>query len=141
MRGLQGRRHKVRAFAAHALDTFGEAWTRSALIAAMDDPIPRVRWAAIHAVSCHACRDMPEALEDHVRAKIIAAVTGDPNRRVRFHATHALANAQDRASKRASIPVLLEIRAHETDAKLRDAARYVLWTLSGKPAIDPPAAV
>ena len=136
VRGLEGRREKVRAFSAHALDTFGEAWTRPALIAAMDDPVPRVRWAAIHAVSCHACGDKAEALEEHVRAKIIAAVTGDPSRRVRFHATHALANAHDRASKRASIPVLFEIRAHETDTKLRDAARWALWSLTHGP--NPP---
>ena len=133
LRGLEGRREKVRAFCAHALDTFGEAWTRPALIAAMDDPVPRVRWGAIHAVSCHACGEKPGALEEHVRAKIIAAVTGDPSRKVRFHATHALAAAGDRAS----IPLLLEIRAHETDTKLRDAARYALWSLSGKPAIAP----
>jgi len=129
--GLEGRREKVRAFCAHALDTFGEAWTRPALIAAMDDPVPRVRWAAIHAVACHACGEKPAALEEHVRAKIVAAVTGDPSRKVRFHATHALAVAGDRDS----IPLLLEIRAHEADTKLRDAARYALWSLSGKPAI------
>jgi hypothetical protein len=133
LRGLEGRREKVRAFCAHTLDTFGEAWTRPALIAAMDDPVPRVRWAAIHAVSCHACGERSGALEEHVRLRIVAAVTGDPSRKVRFHATHALAAAGDRAS----IPLLLDIRAHETDTKLRDAARYALWSLSGKPAIAP----
>lgn len=137
LRGLKGRREKVRAFCAHALDTFGEVWTRPALVAAMDDPVPRVRWAAIHALSCHACGEKPGALEEYVRAKIIAAVTGDPSRKVRFHATHALAAAGDRAS----IPLLLEIRAHETDTKLRDAARYALWSLSGKPALAPQVGV
>jgi len=81
--------------------------------------------------------EKPGALEEYVRAKIIAAVTGDPSRNVRFHATHALAAAGDRAS----IPLLLEIRAHETDTKLRDAARYALWSLSGKPALAPQVGV
>jgi hypothetical protein len=125
--GVQGRHPKQRYLSAHALDIFGEAWTRPALIAAMDDPAPRVRWMAMHAVSCHACGDKPEQLEDHVRDRIIAAATGDPSRKVRFHATHALAAGKVRAA----IPALLEIRAHETDTKLRDAARYALWRLTG----------
>jgi len=125
--GVQARHPKQRQLSAHALDSFGEAWTRPALIAAMDDPAPRVRWMAMHALSCHACGDKPEGLEAHVQGRIIAAATKDPNRKVRFHATHALAAG----AVRAAIPALLEIRAHETDTKLRDAARYALWRLTG----------
>ena len=125
--GMQARHPKLRYLCAHALDIFGEAWTRPALIAAMDDTAPKVRWMAMHALSCHACGDKPEKLEDHVRDRIIAAAIGDPNRKVRFHATHALAAA----NVRAAIRPLLEVRAHETDTKLRDAARYALWRLTG----------
>lgn len=125
--GVQARHPKLRYLCAHALDIFGEAWTRPALIAAMDDTAPKVRWMAMHALSCHACGDKPEKLEDHVRDRIIAAAIGDPNRKVRFHATHALAAA----NVRAAIRPLLEVRANETDTKLRDAARYALWRLTG----------
>jgi hypothetical protein len=124
--GVQGRHPKQRYLSAHALDVFGAAWTRPALIAAMDDAAPSVRWMAMHALSCHACGDKPGQLEDHVRERIIAAATGDASRKVRFHATHALAAG----NVRAAIPALLEVRAHETDTKLRDAARYALWRLT-----------
>jgi hypothetical protein len=129
---LQAPREKVRFMCAHALDIFGAAWTRPSLIAAMEDPVPRVRWMAMHALSCHAGGDKP-VLEAHVRDRILTAVTGDPSRKVRFHATHALAGVHDRASKRVVVPVLLEIRANETDPKLRDAARWVLWQLTKDP--------
>ena len=82
----------LRAECAHALDTFGDAAARPALARLFDDPIPRVRAAAIHALSCHACSDAkPGALEAGLRERIAAAAAGDVSRKVRLHASVALA--------------------------------------------------
>jgi HEAT repeat protein len=81
----------MRAECAHALDTFGDASVRPALAALLDDPVPKVRAAAIHALSCHACSDAkPAALEPELAARIAAAALSDASRKVRLHASVAL---------------------------------------------------
>jgi HEAT repeat protein len=81
----------LRAECAHALDTFGDAAARPALARLLDDPVPRVRAAAIHALSCHACSDAkPDALEADLHERIAAAAAGDVSRKVRLHASVAL---------------------------------------------------
>jgi HEAT repeat protein len=93
-RGLASRSPWLRAECAHALDTFGDASVRPALARLLDDPTPRVRASAIHALSCHACSDdKPEALEPDLRARIAAAAQGDASRKVRRHAAVALGAA------------------------------------------------
>src|SRR5579872_1560294 len=90
VRGLAARRPRERFEAAHALDIFGDASTRRRLAPLMDDPVPRVRWMAMHALSCHACGEKPDALEAEVRARIARAAKSDPSPRVRRHASVAL---------------------------------------------------
>ena len=88
--GLRSHRPRTRFECAHALDSFGDASVRGALARLMDDPVPRVRWMAMHALSCHACGGKPAALEDGVREKIAAAALSDPSPKVRRHAVFAL---------------------------------------------------
>jgi hypothetical protein len=107
---------------AHALDIFGDESTRAPLVPLMDDPVPRVRWMAMHALTCHACGAKPAILDVQIRARIIEAARSDPNVRVRFHAAHALAAAGEISA----IPVLREVLARETNAKV---VRGVTWAL------------
>jgi hypothetical protein len=107
---------------AHALDIFGDASTRAPLVPLMDDAVPRVRWMAMHALTCHACGEKPAALDVEIRARIIEAARSDPNVRVRFHAAHALAAAGETSA----IPALREVLTRETNAKV---VRGVTWAL------------
>ena len=111
--GLGSPQSRIRFECAHALDQFGDETTRPALARLMDDPVPRVRWMAMHALSCHACGEKPDALEGAIRERLIAAACSDPSPQVRRHAAVALGLAHETSAA----PVLEAILARETDAK------------------------
>jgi HEAT repeat protein len=122
---------------AHALDLFGDASTRRALVPLMNDPVPRVRWMAMHALSCHACGEKPGALETDIRERIVQAALSDPNARVRGHAAGALALAGDASAA----PALREALRRETNPKALRMVGWALGELARQPRPDkPPAA-
>jgi hypothetical protein len=120
VRGLGSRRDKVRFGCAHLLDQFGDTASRAPLARLMDDPVPRVRWAAMHALSCHACGEKIGPLEPHIRDRIVEATRSDPSPAVRRHAAAALALAHETSAALA----LREMLERETDAK---TLRMVAW--------------
>ncbi len=120
--GLADRRPRVRFEAAHALDQFGDARCRSSLADLMDDPVPRVRWMAMHALSCHACGEETVSPDPAVEARIAAAALTDPSIRVRRNAAGALGLAR----RPSAVPTLRRLLAAETDAKLRNMAAWAL---------------
>jgi hypothetical protein len=134
--GLAARQSRVRFECAHALDTFGDAATRGPLAALMGDPVPRVRWIAMHALSCHACGEKPDALEAAIRERIIDAAANDPSPQVRRHAAVALGLAHEASA----VPVLDAILAEEPDAKTRRMASWARAELA-RPAKGAAAAV
>ena len=87
----------------------------------MEDPVPRVRWMAMHALSCHACSEKPGALEAEVEARIGQAALGDPSIKVRRNAVLALGMA------RAQADLLRELAATDADLKVR---RNAVWALT-----------
>jgi HEAT repeat protein len=111
--GLAAANPRTRFECAHALDLFGDATTREPLARLMDDPVPRVRWIAMHALSCHACGEKPGALEADVRERIMHAAANDPSPQVRRHAALALGLAHEAGAA----PVLDAMLARESDAK------------------------
>jgi HEAT repeat protein len=122
VRGLSSKRKRTRFECAGALDQFGDASTRPALAALMDDPVPRVRWMAMHALTCHHCGGKPDAMEPHVRSRIIEATRSDPSPVVRRHAAGALALAHETSAA----PAVRELLDRETDPKGR---RLIAWAL------------
>lgn len=119
VRGLAAPQSRIRFECAHALDQFGDESTRAPLAALMDDPVPKVRRMAMHALSCHACGEKPGKLEADVRERIMRAAAGDPSPQVRRHAAVALGLAHELRAA----PVLDAMLAHEADGKtLRMAA-------------------
>ncbi|HEY3887048.1 MAG TPA: HEAT repeat domain-containing protein, partial [Caulobacteraceae bacterium] len=122
--GLASRRAPIRFSLAHGLDTFGDEHCRPHLIALMEDPVPRVRWMAMHALSCHACGEKPEALEADVSARIARAAVHDPSIRVRRNAVVALGLAG------AGAELLRDLAASDADFKVR---RNAEWALSKTP--------
>ena len=132
--GLGAAASRVRYECAHALDTFGDVATRGPLAALMDDPVPRVRWIAMHALSCHACGEKPDALEATSRERIIEAAAHDPSPQVRRHAAVALGLAHEAEAA----PVLEAMLAGETDPKTRRMATWARDELK-RPAKTAPA--
>lgn len=128
--GLSHRMGRARFEYAHMLDSFGDARCIAPLRALMDDPVPRVRWMAMHALTCHdcgeaTCPDDPELIEG-----ITHHLHHDENIKVRRHAALALAEAGGLRAK----ATLETVLAEATDPGLQRFARYALWTLSEKPA-------
>ncbi len=120
--GLGHRTARVRFGSAHALDQFGDERCREPLVRLMEDPVPRVRWMAMHALSCHACGGGAAGLDAEVEARIIQAANHDPSIKVRRHAAGAL--GLGRGAQAA--PVLRALLETETDAKLRNMAAWAL---------------
>lgn len=134
--GLASPSPRTRFECAHALDVFGDASTRAPLAPLMDDPVPRVRWMAMHALSCHACGEKAEALEGPVLDRIIAATGADPSPQVRRHAAVALALAHAAGVA----PSLRERLEHETNRKVQRGLAWALAELA-RPAKAAPAGV
>ena len=132
--GLRSERSRVRFECAHALDTFGDASVRPALARLMDDPVPRVRWMAMHGLSCHACGEKPGALEAEIRERIIDAATHDPSPQVRRHAAVALGLAHEAAGA----PVLDAMLSRESDAKTQRMAAWARAELDRPAKAAPP---
>ena len=121
--GLSSRRDRIRRECAHHLDVFGDDRSRPPLVALMEDPVPRVRATAMHALTCHACGEKPSALEPSVIERIVQAVLTDESIVVRRHAAITLGLSGYSGAGQ----VLRRLMAQESDEKL---LRGVAWALA-----------
>jgi hypothetical protein len=128
---------RIRFECIHALDSFGTVRCLETLIRLMDDPVPRVRWIAMHSVTCHACNESTCANDTAVHECICRAALTDESIQVRRHATVAL-GALRAAS---AVDALRVILAHDTDASLLRAANWALSQCRGAATSEPPPAV
>jgi hypothetical protein len=122
MRGLEHENAHVRFECAHALDSFGDARCVEPLSKLMDDPSPRVRWMAMHALTCHACGEATCVTDEALLARIAHSAKADENAKVRYHA--AIALGQSRAPMAAE--ALRALLAEVDDPRIRKA---VAWGL------------
>jgi hypothetical protein len=60
------------------------------IIRCLDDPVPRVRWHAVHALICDTCKDGKRYFDDSLLERIELIATSDPSPRVRAQARHGL---------------------------------------------------
>ena len=127
IRGTSHANPRVRFECAHALDSFGDARCHDALVRLMDDPVPRVRWIAMHALSCHACNDASCLDDDAVHRRIAQSAISDESIQVRRHATAALGMSRTRSG----LDAVRTILANDDDPALLRAARYALARIEG----------
>jgi hypothetical protein len=92
VQGLADRQPKIRWWCIQLLDHVADDRALSAIVSALDDPVPRVRRNAAHAFGCVACkprwdRRLPSGALD----RLSALAADDPNQKVRREAATALA--------------------------------------------------
>lgn len=122
--GLSHSNPKVRHECAHALDRYGHPAAVEPLLALSYDPVPRVRWMAMHALSCDSCK-MKRPVADKAFDRACELALADVSVQVRRHA--AVAVGQLGGSKAAS--VLEQIEKTDTDEVVRRNARGMLKQL------------
>jgi hypothetical protein len=81
---------RMRFLVAQALDHFADARCVAALRNLMRDPVPRVRWAAIHSLQCDRCKMMALDTPDDTLDELIVMALNDPSIKVRRVAVYEL---------------------------------------------------
>ena len=111
---------------AHILDSFGDARCIAPLRVLMDDPVPRVRWMAMHALTCHDCNEATCPDDPKLIEEIVHHLHHDESIKVRRHAAIALGEAGG-IGARATLEAVV---AEAADPGLVRFARYALHELS-----------
>jgi hypothetical protein len=114
---------RLRFLAAQAMDHFADQRCEEPLRRLMHDPVPRVRWAAIHSLGCEECKLAPLEVGGDRVASLIELALHDPSIRVRRVASYELANAC--ADPRA-LAALERILAHASDPTIVRNVRKAL---------------
>jgi HEAT repeat protein len=120
--GLEHPRARVRYNCAEALDHLADSRCAEPLRKALNDPVPRVRRAAIHSLSCDACKVVSLEAETDVVALVVAHALDDPSIRVRREAATALGGLRDDRADAA----LEQLVARGSDEALVRNARWSL---------------
>jgi hypothetical protein len=91
-RGLHHASPKVRWWCVQLLDHVPDERALWAIAGLLDDPVPRVRRNAVHALGCLACKPDGCDLPAPLLQRIAALADSDPNSKVRTEAQYALAH-------------------------------------------------
>ncbi len=83
----------VRRCCLEMLDLHPDPRAAAAIERCLDDPVPRVRWHAVHTLSCEACKAGGSYLDAALRARLKAVAASDPSPMVRAQAAMVLAAA------------------------------------------------
>ena len=67
--------------------------------ACLEDPVPRVRWHAVHAICCDVCKEGQSQLTPELVVRLREIAETDPSRKVREHARYGLAEAAAQSSR------------------------------------------
>jgi hypothetical protein len=126
MEGLTHANAKVRYECAHALDTYDDGRAAAALGPLIDDPVPRVRRMAIHALVCDACKSAPAPWSAEICTRVADHLLNDPSVQVRRHAAYEVA----RCDRRLATATLAKVLEQETDATTLKWARLTLKRLA-----------
>jgi HEAT repeat protein len=122
--GLSHENPRVRYECAHMLDRFGDPRAVEPLVNLSYDSVPRVRWMAMHALSCDICKaERPQS--DKALGRAIELAIGDESVQVRRHATCAVAALGGRGAEE----ILRTLQA-DPDAVVRRNAKQMLRLLN-----------
>ena len=100
--GLSHKNPVVRRCCLELLDQHPDSRAVPHILAALDDPVPRVRWHAVHALLCDACKGGGSFLTPEIAARLEVVAAEDPSARVRGYAWTALTAGRHPGSDPAS---------------------------------------
>ncbi len=95
--GLEHQSSPVRWFCLGGLDAHPDVRAVPRILRRLEDPVPRVRWHAVHALGCDACKEGQSLMTPEVERRLREVSEHDPSQRVRAHAAYQLESAQARA--------------------------------------------
>ncbi len=123
--GLNHPEPRVRYNCALAMDHLADDRCGEPLRALLEDAIPRVRRAALHSLSCEACKVAPLPVPGDLIETLIAKANSDPSIRVRRAAVGSLIEScpNTRVSK-----ALAELEITQADADIRRQLKRALKT-------------
>jgi HEAT repeats len=90
LRGAEHPNPRIRFECAHAMDWLADERCLPILLRLVNDPVPRVRWIAMHSLVCDDCKLTPLPSSAEVLPLLTSKATSDPNARVRRQAHHTL---------------------------------------------------
>jgi HEAT repeat protein len=121
--GLHHEDSRVRYNCAGALDHLADERCVEPLRALVNDPVPRVRRMALHALSCEGCKIVPLQTDDDLVTLMIDRAMTDASIQVRRHATAGLGGCCHDARVVQALESLLE---RDTDPAIRRNVRRAL---------------
>jgi HEAT repeats len=123
LRGVDDPHARTRFLTAQAMDHFADPRCAEPLRRLLHDPVPRVRWAALHSLTCEACKLEPLPATDDLVVSLIDLAQHDVSIKVRRVATYELGNVCHDERARASLATIL---AQEPDRTIRRHAQAAL---------------
>ena len=115
LRGLDHPSARVRYECAHALDWLGDDRCVPALVQLLNDPVPRVRAIALHALNCDECKLTPLPPRPDLIQVALDWAAHDPSRRVRQDATWLLMQVAEPGVAR----LMRKLATEESDSRVR----------------------
>lgn len=89
--GLYHRNAAVRWGCLEHLDAHPDASAVPHIVEKLDDPVPRVRWHAVHALACDACKGGDSFLSAEVTTRLEEVSRSDESKKVRAYAAQVSA--------------------------------------------------
>jgi hypothetical protein len=86
LRGAAHPNPRIRFECAHAMDWLADERCLPSLLALANDPVPRVRWIALHSLACDDCKLSPPPEDPQLLPLLDVLATSDPSSRVRQRA-------------------------------------------------------
>jgi HEAT repeat protein len=125
--GLNHSEARVRYNCALAMDHIADERCSEPLRALLEDVVPRVRRAALHSLSCEACKVTPLPVPGDLIETLIAKAMSDPSIRVRRTAVDSLAET---CTDPRVLAALQELESTDTDAGMQQRLKRALKTVS-----------
>lgn len=132
---IEGAEHpapRVRFLVAQAMDHYADERCATPLRRLLDDPVPRVRCAALHSLGCDDCKLAPLPKPGDLVERVVTMTLHDDSIRVRRVAAYNLGTLCADARVISALHMVLE---READPVLLRAAR---WTLAQQGDAAPP---
>lgn len=117
---------RVRFLVAQAMDHWADERCAAPLWTLLHDPVPRVRWAALHSLQCAACKLVPLTSGTVVVGRLVAMALSDPSIKVRRVATWELGQL---CPDPQAVAALEQLCAEGADAVVLRNARLALSRL------------